>query len=87
MICAVCIIISGPEPPPSAAARQFRRRSPNGHDPGGISIEAKLFAGIALFLALVVTATVIWGPVGLAMSALACVPFCYAGILLITVGK
>ena len=54
---------------------------------GGISIEAKLYAGIALFLALVVTATVIWGPVGLAMSALACVPFCYAGILLITVGK
>ncbi|MBY6004327.1 hypothetical protein KUV62_10430 [Salipiger bermudensis] len=54
---------------------------------GGISIEAKLFAGVAVFLALVITATVIWGAAGLAMSALACVPVCYAAILLITVGK
>lgn len=54
---------------------------------GGISIEARLYAGVAVFLALVIAATVIWGPVGLAMSALACVPVCYAAILLITIGK
>lgn len=53
----------------------------------GPSLEAKLYAGIALFLALVIAATVTWGAVGLAMSALACVPVCYGAILLITIGK
>ena len=53
----------------------------------GLSLEAKLYAGIVLFLALVIAATVTWGAVGLAMSALACVPVCYGAILLITIGK
>ena len=53
----------------------------------GLSLEAKLYAGVAVFLALVVAATVTWGAAGLAMSALACVPVCYAAILLITIGK
>ncbi|MCR8550715.1 hypothetical protein M4578_23060 [Salipiger sp. P9] len=54
---------------------------------GGMSIEAKIFAGLAVFLAVVIAATVTWGPVGLAMCALACVPVCYAAIILITIGK
>ncbi|MFC4732890.1 hypothetical protein [Salipiger abyssi] len=52
-----------------------------------VSVEAKIFAGLAVFLAVVIAATVTWGAVGLAMSALACVPVCYAAILLITIGK
>ena len=55
-------------------------QTPPGH-------EARLFAGVALFLVLVGAATLIWGLPGLAMSALVCVPACFAVILWITVGK
>ncbi|EEX14354.1 hypothetical protein CSE45_0655 [Citreicella sp. SE45] len=53
----------------------------------GLSVEARIWIGLAVFIAVVAAATVTWGAVGLAMCALACVPVCYAMILLITVGK
>ncbi|MBU2960193.1 hypothetical protein KO516_04965 [Citreicella sp. C3M06] len=53
----------------------------------GLSLETGLYLFVAVFLAVVIAATVTFGAVGLAMSALSCVPVCYAMILLITVGK
>ncbi|MDO6586107.1 hypothetical protein Q4543_11285 [Salipiger sp. 1_MG-2023] len=53
----------------------------------GLSLETGLYLFVAVFLAVVIAATVTFGAVGLAMCALACVPVCYAMILLITVGK
>ncbi|ANT62058.1 hypothetical protein AYJ57_16600 [Salipiger sp. CCB-MM3] len=49
--------------------------------------EAVLFLVAALLLVIGAINTVAFGPVGLAMTALALVPVCYFMILWITVGK
>ncbi|MFZ7089483.1 hypothetical protein [Primorskyibacter sp. 2E233] len=54
---------------------------------GILSGDRGVYLAVALFVALVALMTFTFGLPGLAMSALATVPFIYATLILITVGK
>ncbi|WGW03341.1 hypothetical protein [Tropicibacter oceani] len=54
---------------------------------GVLSGDKGVLIVVALFVALVAVLTATFGLPGLAMSALATVPFIYATLILITVGK